>query len=90
MQEGARPKRNPKIISREDEERLLYNSANGDIKVINKTAALMWDLCDGEHAIDEILVEIVKSFEVEKDTARKDLTNFLNTMEQLGFIIAGE
>ncbi len=89
MDKAIRPRRKPNIISRQDEERLLCNTENGDIKVLNSTGALMWDLCDGEHAMGDILDEITKKFKVKKEVAETDLKEFLEALEKLNFINMG-
>jgi len=42
------------------DETLLYNSENDKVSMLNKTAAAVWELCDGRHTIEEIAAEITQ------------------------------
>ena len=44
------------------DETLLYNSDNDKVTVLNKTAAAVWQLCDGKHTISQITKKISESF----------------------------
>ncbi len=44
------------------DETLLYNSDNDKVTVLNKTAAAVWQLCDGKHTISQITEMINESF----------------------------
>ena len=45
-----RPKRKPDVICRAaGQETLLYDSATDSVHVLNATARMVWELCDGCH-----------------------------------------
>ena len=81
------PKRNPDIVARKEEkEALLFNPADGNMLCVNKTGILVWDLCDGSRAAEDITGEITERFEVSSETARKDCDLYLKELEEAGFI----
>jgi hypothetical protein len=41
--------------------------------VLNKTAAFIWELCDGKSGVDEIAARICERFDVSYDEARADV-----------------
>ena len=43
-------------------ETLLYNSENDKVTVLNKTAAAVWELCDGKHTLAHITEKVRESF----------------------------
>ena len=60
-----RPIRKPGIIARDlGGETLLYSAEEEAINVLNPTAQLIWELCDGEHTIEDMEQAIRASFSV--------------------------
>jgi hypothetical protein len=55
--------------------------------VLNKTAAQVWDLCDGTHDIDEIVTILCERFEVTIDQARTDVSEIMEKMLQVNILI---
>lgn len=45
------------------DETLLYNCENDKVSMLNKTAAAVWELCDGKHTIEEITAAITESLD---------------------------
>jgi hypothetical protein len=52
-------------------ETLLYNGNEKAIHILNPTAKLIWDLCDGEHMLEDMEQEVRASFSIaeERDVA---------------------
>ena len=48
-------------------EAVLYSSNQKSIHVLNPTARLIWNLCDGEHTLEDIEMEIRRSFAVSEE-----------------------
>ncbi len=58
--------------------------------VLNKTAALIWEMCDGNSGIDEIAAKLCERYEVSLDVARADTEEIIDTLTQSGIIINKE
>jgi len=56
-----------------ERERVVYDPASHEVCVLNGTAALIFELCDGEHSVDDILARLVDTFEAPADVLRTDL-----------------
>jgi len=50
--------------------------------VLNDTAAGVWLMIDGERSVEEIIAEILKYVDAERDTVAHDVIAFLGQLEQ--------
>lgn len=67
-----KPLRKNKLILKElRDEFLIYSSERKELHVINPTAQLIWDFCDGEHSLADIENEMRMRFSIPAD---RDLT----------------
>jgi hypothetical protein len=65
MTEIEKPQRKPEIMANDlGEQMALYSVEGKAVHVLNPTARLIWDLCDGEHSLEEIEAAIRSSFAV--------------------------
>ena len=56
------------------------------LHVLNKTAALIWDTCDGQCGIDEITTRLCERFEVSHEEARRDVQETVKKLTKLGVL----
>ena len=80
----TKPVRSAEIIVKEvGSETLLYSNHAGAIHILNPTAELIWQLCDGNHTLEDMKREIASSFSVdaEHDTM-KDIKQTLETFNK--------
>jgi len=52
---------------------------------LNLLGTEVWKLCEGK-TIDEIVSELIKSFEVEHDVLKKDVAAFINELKEKDFV----
>lgn len=72
------------VYRRAGDEAILYNAKAKFIHMINSTAVLVWELCDGLHSIDEIEEIIRDKFEVStKNDIRKDIQDIIEEFRKL-------
>jgi hypothetical protein len=50
--------------------------------VLNKTAAFIWEMCDGRSGIDEIAAKICERFEVSYQEAHADVDATIKTLSK--------
>jgi len=80
-------KRSPDIVFRSlVNEAILVpirrNLADMDsIYTLNEVGLAVWNLLDGEHTIEQIAATLSECFEVNNNTARKDVEDFIKTLE---------
>ena len=58
--------------------------------VLNKTAAFIWEKCDGRCGIDEIAAHLCESFNVSLEEARADVREIIEKLSQVGIINQSE
>jgi hypothetical protein len=82
-------KRNPSIVARTigDEVVLVpIKSDVGDLDsvfTLNDVGAFIWELLDGKTSVKQILERILEEFEVTREQALNDLTEFLAHLEEI-------
>ena len=54
--------------------------------ILNKTAAFIWELCDGNLDIDEITTRVYQRFEVSFNDAQADVHKIIKELLQAGII----
>ncbi len=63
------PQQNPSVVLREeiDNNALLYNMERDEVFLINRSAFIIWKLCDGTRSHDQITEELKKNFAVSEE-----------------------
>jgi len=54
--------------------------------VLNKTAAYIWELCDGNRGIDEIAASLCERYDVSPEEARVDTGETIENLTKAGLI----
>ena len=49
-------------------ETFLYDFEKGSVHILNNSAQFIWDLCNGQHNVDDILNALKKGFNIPADT----------------------
>lgn len=62
----------------------VYN-ANG-LFILNELGGFLWDLLPQASDIEALVTAVLDEYEVEEDTARRDITLFLSQLEQFGIL----
>lgn len=56
------PCRKSSITARDlDEETMLYDPETKQVHILNKTALLVWQLCDGRHSVKDMAAAITRA-----------------------------
>ena len=58
--------------------------------VLNKTAAFIWEKCDGRYGIDKIASQLCEHFEVTLEEARADVRQITEELIQIGIMCHGK
>jgi hypothetical protein len=59
---------------------------NNTVRVLNRTASLIWTMADGTRQPDDIVAAICNKFEVAPERARADVDEFCQQLLQAGLI----
>ena len=63
-----------------DDEVLLYNPTNNKTLYINKSASLIWQLCNGDQTTEEIITMIQEAYPGDKEGLKRDILDTLNNL----------
>jgi hypothetical protein len=78
---------NPEVIVTElDDELVLLNPRTQAMFTLNGTGKIIWQNL-GQHNADEIAVKITEAFEIDLETAEKDVTALLETLQTAGLLV---
>jgi hypothetical protein len=69
-----------------DDELLLFHPAQTTILYCNPTASLIWQLCDGQRTIQEIIDLLTAAYPEAKDTLSAETQATLEQFQQQGAI----
>lgn|GEM_PF-2436317 len=59
---------------------VVKDSSNDLFFPLDDVASLIWDMIDGVNSVEDIAKEILSEFDVDKETAEKDLLVFINEL----------
>jgi|GEM_PF-554568 len=92
--ERKAPCRKGSIVARDlDGEAILYNPETRQVHILNKAALLVWQLCDGQHSIGDMVAAIadlyslsVEEREREAISIEQDIQGIIHDFEIQGMI----
>ena len=70
-------------LQRVGQEAILHDRGNGRAHVINESAAQIWELCDGQHTVDEIVSAFAAAYELPPADVRADVQYILAKFHEL-------
>lgn len=88
---SSSPERRPDVEVREVEtELLVLDRRDGKIHQFNHSAALVWELCDGRHSVEEITAQVATAYSAPVDTVKLDVTAIVEQFMTLGLLVTIE
>ena len=76
------------VISREiDDELLVLDTESDRIHQLNRTASIIWRLCDASTSTDTIVSTLTQAFDVPRETAERDVAQTLQQLQDLKLIV---
>lgn len=63
-----------------DETLILDTKLNKEVHQLNALGSFIWELCDGEHSIEDIAKRVCNEFDVDEREANDDILYFLNEL----------
>ena len=74
------------ICRRIDDEVVVIQGDGHTMHVLNKTAALIWEMCDSKLEIDEIAMQLCERFDVSIEDANADVSEVIDKFIQAGIM----
>src|SRR5579883_2430397 len=65
---------------------IVHDVASGQIHIINKTAALVLDLCDGDRTIDDVAAEFQQACDIDRSRAESDVREVVEQFIRSGIV----
>ncbi|MCP4548627.1 MAG: PqqD family protein, partial [bacterium] len=86
----SRPRRRSGVRAKDvGGETILYDTDREAIHVLNATAGVVWELCDGSHSVEEIAGRLAEAFEATDDAGldvESDVVDVLATLAKRGLL----
>jgi hypothetical protein len=70
-------------LQRVGNEAILHDRRNGRAHVINESAAQIWDLCDGQNTLDQIVAAFATTYQLPAPDVREDVHYILTRFHEL-------
>ena len=80
--------RSPSVVTRKTgNEYVLVPVANNiadmdSVYTLNETGAFIWEQIDGKKNVSEIIASLTEEYDIDKDTAAKDVIDFVGSMNK--------
>lgn len=85
--DGRPPVRSAAVtLERVGEEAILHDRERGRVHVVNGSAARLWELCDGQATLDEIVVAFAASYGAAPNAVRSDVEAAVARFRDLGVV----
>lgn len=65
---------------------LLLDDADGEVCVLNETAAAIWELCDGRTSLEEMVEAVCTVCAVDEEQATRDIHRALEELTRIGVV----
>jgi hypothetical protein len=76
-----KPKQNEDTAARRiDDVFYVIDSETSELHSFNKVGSLVYELSDGDHTVADIVAAVVEQFEVDTQTAERDVLEFLEAL----------
>jgi len=69
-----------------DQSLLLYEKNNGIALPVNESGAVIWELCDGRHTIEEIVEDLALRYDAPRTQIERDACKFLTVLVDHGLL----
>jgi PqqD family protein of HPr-rel-A system len=70
-------------LQRVGQEAILHDRRNGRAHVINESAARIWELCDGQHTLDQIVSTFAADYALPAADVQADVQDILAKFREL-------
>jgi hypothetical protein len=71
------------LLQRVGQEAILHDRRNGRAHVINESAAQIWELCDGQHTLDQIVNTFAAAYALPAMDVQSDVQDILAKFHEL-------
>lgn len=69
------------------EETIILSETDDSIHNLDEIASVIYKMIDGKNSLDDILTILCNDYDVDQETAKKDLLEFVGELQEKGIII---
>jgi len=74
-------------VRRGSDDTAVFNPDTGTLHLLNPSALAIWELCDGETTVHEMVVAVAELAGVGLDAAESDVSAALTQLENAGLVL---
>jgi Coenzyme PQQ synthesis protein D (PqqD) len=72
------PVRKEQVIAQKaSDEFLLFNMHDGNYYSLNEVGSRIWELCDGDHSVEQLIQTLTREYDAPSDSVAKDVLELL-------------
>ncbi|MGD0966223.1 MAG: PqqD family protein [Candidatus Acidiferrales bacterium] len=76
------PKRRDQVIAQKaSNDFLLFNMENGSYYSLNDVGSRIWELCDGNHSVSQLVGALAAEYNAPAEVLEKDIVDLLQGLE---------
>lgn len=88
MNRESRPKRGEQVIAqRASNDLLLLNMEDGNYYSLNEIGGRIWELCDGNRSVSQLIAALAAEYEVSHEVLEKDVSDLLENLQSGRLIV---
>jgi hypothetical protein len=82
------PKRMEQVIAQKAaNDLLLFNMGDGNYYSLNGIGGRIWELCDGNHSVSQLVVAIAAEYDASVEVLEKDIVDLLEGLQNGKLIV---
>jgi hypothetical protein len=82
------PKRMEQVIAQKAaNDLLLFNMGDGNYYSLNGIGGRIWELCDGNHSVSQLVVAIAAEYDASAEVLDKDIVDLLEGLQNGKLIV---
>jgi len=82
------PKRGEQVIAQKaSNDLLLFNIDDGNYYSLNEIGSRIWELCDGNHSVSQLVAALAAEYDITNEELEKDVAELLETLQSGQLIV---
>ncbi len=74
-------------LEKMDNELLLFNPKTTNILYLNETASLIWQLCDGQRSVPDMITMLIQTFPEAENSIKQDVEETITLFKTHGAVL---
>lgn len=88
MNRESCPKRGEQVIAQKaSNDLLLFNMDDGNYYSLNEIGSRIWELCDGNHSVSQLVAALAAEYDASDEVLEKDVAELLENLQSGKLIV---